>query len=191
MYNNPMLTDQELQLIYRSPEPDAGLVEKLSDGENLGDHARVSAFAMYYSRRIRNGGMLMEEEVRELVEYYTIEGFDGAAQSAVGDCAIFDLLTVPQCEYLLSILKDYEWARRQLLARLVLLDDISDIPAVVEQLIKLKSVWGILEILPTVSSGTLNAIRLRMLDTSVFNRGNRHVVREAVDKILREDAGKR
>ncbi|MEO6047856.1 MAG: hypothetical protein ABIQ57_10290 [Candidatus Kapaibacterium sp.] len=185
------MTDEELQSLYRSPKPDKKLVRKFSNGERLGDHLRTSAFwVYYYYRRVCNGVMLTDDELRELVEYYYFPDTDMAAQSAMGECAKSDLLTVQQCEYMLSILKEHAWARQQILARLVLMGDMSDKLAIVEKLIELNAVWGVLEILPTVSAEELTAIRLRMVDSAVFSRGSRHIVREVIDKMVRDDKKK-
>src|SRR4051812_47679819 len=105
MSTDSHITEEQIKAIYRGEETRLDVLTQLFS--DVKEDFKIRAFWRYCFQRPRNGRVLNSEEVDELLHYYRmpVPEFSGIARNAIGEPAIFDLLSRDQYEYLLGEVK--------------------------------------------------------------------------------------
>lgn len=188
MERSYLLPKETLKAIYRGEERRPDVVRPLyPDGDTDGDPG-TRAMAHYWYERTREPYPPGPDEVEEILGYYrgSDDHFAGIARNAIGELAIFGLLTDDQYRALLGAAEEDDWAHHQLRARCALLDRSAGVASTLELLIALNATWAIVELVDRASPAELRMIHDRMMDSSILSRHSRHCVREAAGARLRQ-----
>jgi len=177
IYTLANITDKVKKIISQECEIDSKLV--------LQDHA----FGEYWNRKLQVLTSLNKLEIESITKFCKFP----TATGVLGEAARRGMLNKDQCDRLLKIIPENVWAFKTIKSRKLLFEFLeksantpSDITNILNQLIKFKTTWAILELLPHLNRDELLNLKERMTQKTFLNKGNRHLIRESIDKIIKK-----
>lgn len=195
MYEDPVdliddLSNAEiLQLCGHSPPSKKVLDIIKREEENGGlDILRDEAYAKYWQRILELSPILDEEAITTLLSLPD----SATAKSVLGDAAILNKLPPQHVETVLAHTSHCEWTHKQVLARHILscfskrntnaTSELICFEKMISSLIDLKVTWAILDILSSLTYDELLVVLTRTQNPTILNKGNRHRIKEAIQK---------
>ena len=154
---------------------------------------REHAFGEYWQRKNLSKCLsLNDDDIKDILSKEELS----VRFSILGEAARLGLINELQCEELLKLVPEEEWAYSQINARrtIFLIKDASsfyDVDEVINEFLKSKGIaWAILELLSFLTMEALGHLQGKMNDKQYLTRHDRHMVREAISKLLKNNRDK-
>ena len=149
----------------------------------LQDHA----FGEYWNRRLKKAKTLSDKEISYIFNHLHFP----TAEGILGEAAKMGLVNIKQCADLLEKIKKNGWAFRAIQSR-ILLDEIigeklnsQKKEKILDKFIDFRMTWAIIEAIPVLENEELKKLEKKMENSSILNRGNRHLIREKIKEIIK------
>ena len=165
-------------------------VKRIIDEEKDTESIRVlqdHAFGEYWNRKLKKAKTLSDKEISYIFNYLHFP----TAEGILGEAAKMGLINIKQCADLLGKIKKNGWAFRAIQSR-ILLDEIigkklnsQKKEKILDEFIDFRMTWAIIEAIPVLENEELNKIEKKMDNSSILNRGNRHLIREKIKEIIK------
>ena len=183
------LSEEDLKRIV-CENNDSFAVEKLGlDDPGHLDGYRDELQKEYFIRKMDESGDAPSEVVAELIS----SSVGITTQGLLGELAFFNRLRHSDLQRVLASLPENNWSWRQSQARMLVMEfdekDEFDRHDIVEQLIKLKAAWAVLELVDLMAAEELRGLISVMMphNKQVFSRGHRHDIRTRATARLKAD----